>query len=165
MPDSGWDGIRLGFLMGSGYFRSADDTIVDPVLDGFDRNPDGVADGFDAGATVGDDADAVHTEKEGASVLFIAGFFLNGFEGGTGQPSSGHAKGSFLNFVFEPGEDCGCDTFASLQDNISNESVTDNDFDWPLEKISALDITDKVNWSGGEKFKTLFGQGVAFGVL
>jgi hypothetical protein len=151
--------------MGPCNFCGTDDSIVDSVFDGFDRNANCVPNGFDAGAAVGDDADAVHTEKEGASVLLITGFFLNGFESGTGKPSSCHAKGSFLNFVFEPGEDCGCDAFAGLQHNIPYESVTDNDFDWTLEKISPFDITDEVNRSGGEKFKTFFGKGVSFGVL
>lgn len=81
--------------MGSGYFCSADDTIVDSVFDGFDRNTDGVADGFDAGATVGDDADAVHTEKEGASVLFIAGFFLMALKAARASQAPAMRRGVF----------------------------------------------------------------------
>ena len=62
--------------MRAGDFRRTNNAVVHAVFDGFNGDTNGVADCFDAGATVGDDTDAVYTKKKGAAVLFVAGFFL-----------------------------------------------------------------------------------------
>ena len=45
--------------MGACDFRSAYDSIVYAVLDGLDGHADRISDSFDAGATVGNHADAI----------------------------------------------------------------------------------------------------------
>ena len=41
-PDSGWDGIGLGFLVGTGNFGGPNNPIVHPVFDGLDGYADGI---------------------------------------------------------------------------------------------------------------------------
>ena len=143
----------------------ADDAIIDAVLDGLDGHADGVADGLDAGTAVGNDADSVDSEEKGTAVFFVTGFFLDGFKGGAGEPSSRHTEGRFLDFVFEPLENCGGDTFAGFEYDISDESVADDDFDGTFKEIASFDVADEMNGGVGEKLEALFSEAIAFGVL
>ena len=143
----------------------ADDAVIDAVFDGLDGHADGVANGFDAGTAVGDDADSVDPQKKGAAVLFVAGFFLDGFKSGAGQPGSRHAEGCFLNFVFEPLENGGGDTFAGFEYDIADESVADDDFDRAFKEIASLDVANEMDGGVGEKFEAFFSEAIAFGVF
>ena len=151
--------------MRAGDFRRTNNAVVHAVFDGFNGDTNGVADCFDAGATVGDDTDAVYTKKKGAAVLFVAGFFLNRLEGSASEPSTRHPDGGFLNFMFEPRENGGGNALTGFENNISNKSVADHNLHRAFEKIPPFNIADEVNRSGGEEFESLLGQGVTFGIF
>ena len=127
------------------------------MFNGFHGNADGVANGFHAGTAVSDHADPVHAQKERASIFLVTSFFLNGLEGGAGQPGSGHAKRGFLDFVFEPVEDGGRDAFTGFENHIADKSVTDDDFHGVFEEVATLDVSDKVYGRCGKEFESLLG--------
>ena len=143
----------------------ANDAVIDAVFDGLDGHADSVTDGLDARTSVGNDADSVDSEEKGTAVFFVTGFFLDGFKGGAGQPSSRHTEGRFLDFVFEPLENSGGNTFAGFEYDIPDESVADYDFDRAFKEITSFDVADEMDGGIGEEFEAFFSEAIAFGVL
>ncbi len=61
-----------------------------------------------------------------------------------------------MDFVFEPLENSGGNTFAGFEYDISDESVADDDFDGALKEITSFDVADEMNGGVGEEFEAFF---------
>src|SRR5713101_5636763 len=93
---------------------------------------------------MGDDADAVDSEKWAAAVLLIVCFFLDGVERISSEKSADLPHLRAHEFVLEPLENRHRDRFARFQDHIADKTVAHYDLDWIFEKMAALDVADKV---------------------
>ena len=67
--------------------------------------------------------------------------------------------------MFEPRENSGGDTLTGFENDITDETIADYNFDRALEKIPSLDISYEVDGSGGEEFEAFLRQGVALHIF
>src|SRR5439155_12739900 len=112
-----------------------------------------------------DDADAVYSEKWTAAVLFIVRLILNCSNGILHEECAGFSHRCAHELVLEPFKHRHRDRFARFQDNVANESVAHDNFNWIFKEMSAFYVADEVKRTWFQHLKHFLGQFGALNVL
>src|SRR4030095_7720642 len=107
--------------------------------------------------TMCDDANAVDAEKGTAAVLFIVRLVLNRSNGILREECADFSHPCTHELVLEPLKHRHRDRFARFQDDVANESVAHDNFNWIFKEMSAFYVADEVKRAWFQHLKHFLG--------
>lgn len=147
-------------LAGGGDF--AGDMLVDMVLNGLSGDEHSVHDGSFTGGSMG--FHNVPVEPQEWRTAVTVGIHAPGDcpKSVSGQERSELALGVLHELSLEPLEHATSETLASLENDVADEAIANDDIDAIAKEVMAFDIADEVNGSLLAEFIGFEGQFIAF---
>src|SRR5512137_404078 len=91
-----------------------------------------------------DHAHSVDSQERGAAIFGIIDFFCDILEGGTSKEKTNLGQEAFEYFFLQHLSHCLCKTFRELEDNVPDETVTDNHIHNACKNVPALNVSNIV---------------------